>query len=31
MALKRLRGLVAEVPELVARLRPLVVAAGDLS
>ncbi|MFF4226383.1 5'-methylthioadenosine/S-adenosylhomocysteine nucleosidase family protein [Streptomyces sp. L500] len=31
MALKRLRGLVAEFPELVARLAPLVVAAGDLS
>jgi nucleoside phosphorylase len=31
MALKRLRGLTAELPELVARLAPLVVAAGDLS
>ncbi|WP_151476392.1 5'-methylthioadenosine/S-adenosylhomocysteine nucleosidase family protein [Streptomyces albicerus] len=31
MALKRLRGLTAEFPELVARLAPLVVAAGDLS
>lgn len=31
MALKRLRGLIAELPELVARLAPLVVAAGDLS
>jgi hypothetical protein len=31
MALKRLRGLIAESPELVARLAPLVVAAGDLS
>ncbi|MFF9274890.1 5'-methylthioadenosine/S-adenosylhomocysteine nucleosidase family protein [Streptomyces griseosporeus] len=31
MALKRLRGLVAEFPELVAKLAPLVVAAGDLS
>ncbi|MFE5844531.1 purine phosphorylase [Streptomyces niveus] len=31
MALKRLRGLVAEFPELVATLAPLVVAAGDLS
>ncbi|GAA4944140.1 hypothetical protein GCM10023238_07660 [Streptomyces heliomycini] len=31
MALKRLRGLVAEFPELVARLAPLVVAAGDVS
>ncbi|GAB1337072.1 hypothetical protein ACE1SV_36620 [Streptomyces sp. E-15] len=31
MALKRLRGLVAESSELVARLAPLVVAAGDLS
>ncbi|MEU5419366.1 5'-methylthioadenosine/S-adenosylhomocysteine nucleosidase [Streptomyces sp. NPDC001407] len=31
MALKRLRGLVAELPELVAMLAPLVVAAGDLS
>ncbi|MBT2419097.1 5'-methylthioadenosine/S-adenosylhomocysteine nucleosidase [Streptomyces sp. ISL-22] len=31
MALKRLRGLIAEFPELVARLVPLVVAAGDLS
>ncbi|MFD6327235.1 purine phosphorylase [Streptomyces sp. NPDC058442] len=31
MALKRLRGLIAEFPELVARLTPLVVAAGDLS
>ncbi|GGY90296.1 purine phosphorylase [Streptomyces olivaceoviridis] len=31
MALKRLRGLVAEFPELVSRLVPLVVAAGDLS
>ncbi|MFD0308928.1 purine phosphorylase [Streptomyces sp. NPDC127119] len=31
MALKRLRGLVAEFPELVARLAPLVVAAGDSS
>jgi adenosylhomocysteine nucleosidase len=31
MALKRLRGLIAEFPELVARLAPLVVAAGDLS
>nr|WSW68684.1 5'-methylthioadenosine/S-adenosylhomocysteine nucleosidase [Streptomyces sp. NBC_00995] len=30
MALKRLRGLIAEVPELVARLAPLVVAAGEL-
>ncbi|MET9395073.1 5'-methylthioadenosine/S-adenosylhomocysteine nucleosidase [Streptomyces sp. NPDC006624] len=30
-ALKRLRGLIAESPELVARLAPLVVAAGDLS
>ncbi|MEU1485961.1 5'-methylthioadenosine/S-adenosylhomocysteine nucleosidase [Streptomyces sp. NPDC005752] len=31
MALKRLRGLIAELPELVARLAPLVVAAGGLS
>ncbi|MFE9097843.1 purine phosphorylase [Streptomyces sp. NPDC007264] len=31
MALKRLRGLITEFPELVARLAPLVVAAGDLS
>jgi adenosylhomocysteine nucleosidase len=31
MALKRLRGLIAEFPELVARLAPLVAAAGDLS
>jgi adenosylhomocysteine nucleosidase len=31
MALKRLRGLIAEFPELVARLAPLVVAVGDLS
>ncbi|MET9170358.1 5'-methylthioadenosine/S-adenosylhomocysteine nucleosidase [Streptomyces misionensis] len=31
MALKRLRGLIADVPELVAKLAPLVVAAGDLS
>ncbi|MFJ3245904.1 purine phosphorylase [Streptomyces sp. NPDC086782] len=31
MALKRLRGLIAEFPELVARLAPLVVAAGGLS
>ncbi|MGN9819174.1 5'-methylthioadenosine/S-adenosylhomocysteine nucleosidase family protein [Streptomyces sp. SD11] len=31
MALKRLRGLIAEFPELVARLAPLVVAAGDSS
>jgi adenosylhomocysteine nucleosidase len=31
MALKRLRGLIAEFPELVARLVPLVVAAGELS
>lgn len=31
MALKRSRGLIAEFPELVARLAPLVVAAGDLS
>ncbi|MFE2496809.1 purine phosphorylase [Streptomyces scopuliridis] len=31
MALKRLRGLIAEFPELVARLAPLVVVAGDLS
>ncbi|ANH92801.1 MULTISPECIES: 5'-methylthioadenosine/S-adenosylhomocysteine nucleosidase [unclassified Streptomyces] len=31
MALKRLRGLIAEVPELVAMLAPLVIAAGDLS
>ncbi|GGY65447.1 5'-methylthioadenosine/S-adenosylhomocysteine nucleosidase family protein [Streptomyces anulatus] len=31
MALKRLRGLIADFPELVARLAPLVVAAGDLS
>ncbi|QFQ98141.1 5'-methylthioadenosine/S-adenosylhomocysteine nucleosidase [Streptomyces phaeolivaceus] len=31
MALKRLRGLIAEFPELVSRLAPLVVAAGDLS
>ncbi|MGW7673773.1 5'-methylthioadenosine/S-adenosylhomocysteine nucleosidase family protein [Streptomyces sp. NPDC054775] len=31
MALKRLRGLIAECPELVARLAPLVVAAGDLA
>ncbi|RRQ69330.1 purine phosphorylase [Streptomyces griseofuscus] len=31
MALKRLRGLTADLPELVARLAPLVVAAGDLS
>ncbi|MER6028539.1 5'-methylthioadenosine/S-adenosylhomocysteine nucleosidase [Streptomyces sp. NPDC001851] len=31
MALKRLRGLIAEIPELVAMLAPLVVAAGDLS
>ncbi|MEU1466788.1 5'-methylthioadenosine/S-adenosylhomocysteine nucleosidase [Streptomyces sp. NPDC005761] len=30
MALKRLRGLIAEVPELVAGLAPLVVAAGEL-
>ncbi|WP_217140703.1 5'-methylthioadenosine/S-adenosylhomocysteine nucleosidase [Streptomyces sp. AC627_RSS907] len=31
LALKRLRGLIAEFPELVAKLAPLVVAAGDLS
>lgn len=31
MALKRLRGLIADFPELVARLAPLVDAAGDLS
>ncbi|MBM7441544.1 5'-methylthioadenosine/S-adenosylhomocysteine nucleosidase [Streptomyces sp. HB132] len=31
MAMKRLRGLIAEFPELVARLAPLVVAAGGLS
>ncbi|GAA1103941.1 5'-methylthioadenosine/S-adenosylhomocysteine nucleosidase family protein [Streptomyces javensis] len=31
MALKRLRGLIAESPELMARLAPLVVAAGELS
>ncbi|WP_030347163.1 5'-methylthioadenosine/S-adenosylhomocysteine nucleosidase [Streptomyces sp. NRRL S-1022] len=31
MALKRLRGLIAESPELVGRLAPLVAAAGDLS
>jgi nucleoside phosphorylase len=31
MALKRLRGLIAEFPELMARLTPLVVVAGDLS
>jgi adenosylhomocysteine nucleosidase len=31
LALKRLRGLIAELPELVVRLAPLVVAAGDLS
>ncbi|CAL9549352.1 phosphorylase family protein [Streptomyces sp. enrichment culture] len=31
MALKRLRGLIAESSELVARLAPMVVAAGDLS
>ncbi|MCX4881456.1 5'-methylthioadenosine/S-adenosylhomocysteine nucleosidase [Streptomyces sp. NBC_00847] len=31
LALKRLRGLVAELPELMAMLAPLVVAAGDLS
>lgn len=31
MALKRLRGLIAEIPELVARLAPLVVAAGEMS
>lgn len=31
MALKRLRGLIAELPELVAGLAPLVVAAGELS
>lgn len=31
MALKRLRGLIADIPELVARLAPLVVAAGGLS
>ncbi|GAA2772370.1 hypothetical protein GCM10010521_58060 [Streptomyces rameus] len=31
MALKRLRGLIADSPELAARLAPLVVAAGDLS
>ncbi|MEU0953144.1 5'-methylthioadenosine/S-adenosylhomocysteine nucleosidase [Streptomyces niveus] len=31
MALKRLRGLIAEFPELVARLAPLVLAAGALS
>lgn len=31
MALKRLRGLIAESPELVAKLAPLVTAAGDLS
>ncbi|MET8830823.1 5'-methylthioadenosine/S-adenosylhomocysteine nucleosidase [Streptomyces sp. NPDC004610] len=31
MALKRLRGLVAESPELVAGLAPMVVAAGELS
>ncbi|POX62053.1 purine phosphorylase [Streptomyces sp. Ru62] len=31
MALKRLRGLIADCPELAAMLAPLVVAAGDLS
>ncbi|MEV4339590.1 5'-methylthioadenosine/S-adenosylhomocysteine nucleosidase [Streptomyces sp. NPDC049590] len=31
IALKRLRGLIADSPELVARLAPLVVAAGGLS
>lgn len=31
MALKRLRGLIADSPELAARLAPLVVAAGGLS
>jgi hypothetical protein len=31
IALKRLRGLVADSPELVTRLAPLVVAAGGLS
>jgi adenosylhomocysteine nucleosidase len=31
MALKRLRGLIAEIPELTARLAPLVVAVGDVS
>lgn len=31
MALKRLRGLIADIPELTTRLAPLVVAAGDLS
>lgn len=31
MALKRLRGLIADNPELTTRLAPLVVAAGDLS
>ncbi|WP_062216710.1 5'-methylthioadenosine/S-adenosylhomocysteine nucleosidase [Streptomyces sp. NBRC 109706] len=31
MALKRLRGLIADSPELTARLAPMVVAAGNLS
>ncbi|MCU4748091.1 MULTISPECIES: 5'-methylthioadenosine/S-adenosylhomocysteine nucleosidase [unclassified Streptomyces] len=31
MALKRLRGLIADFPELAARLAPLVVATGELS
>ncbi|GAA4784976.1 5'-methylthioadenosine/S-adenosylhomocysteine nucleosidase [Streptomyces ziwulingensis] len=31
LALKRLRGLIADFPELAARLAPLVLAAGDLS
>lgn len=31
MALKRLRGLIADLPELMATLAPLVVAAGELS
>ncbi len=31
MALKRLRGLIADIPELMATLAPLILAAGDLS
>ncbi|MFD7510539.1 purine phosphorylase [Streptomyces sp. NPDC059853] len=31
MALKRLRGLIADIPELAARLAPLVAATGDLA
>lgn len=31
LALKRLRGLIADIPELVAKVAPLVTAAGDLA